>query len=75
MEIDERQSDDIAATGGEATSPVRRALRAVRMHLFVTAVVACALLGAALRFVPSSAAQPAGSNGSGASASTACAAK
>jgi hypothetical protein len=49
--------------------------RVVRAHLFLTVFVALALLGGGLRFIPTSAAAPAGSSSAGAGASTSCAAK
>ena len=45
--------------------------RSLRAHIFITAFVAFALIGGGLRFIPTSAAAPAGSNAAGA-ASTAC---
>jgi hypothetical protein len=55
------------------TTPARRMIpRSVRGHLFMTAFVVFALLGGGLRFIPTSAAAPAGSNAAGGAASTAC---
>jgi len=57
------------------TELVRRAVpRAVRTHPFLSVLVAAALLGGGLRYVPAGAAAVTGSEGSGQGASTACAA-
>jgi hypothetical protein len=48
--------------------------RSLRAHAFVAVVVVAVLIGAGLRFIPTSDAAAAGSAGQGAAASTACAA-
>jgi hypothetical protein len=46
--------------------------RSMRAHIFVTAFIVFALIGGGLRFIPTSAAAPAGSHAAGGAASTAC---
>jgi hypothetical protein len=56
-----------------AETPVRTLVpRPLRAHVFMTAFVVFALIGGGLRFIPTSAAAPAGSNAAGGAASTAC---
>jgi hypothetical protein len=59
------------------TRVVRRGVPgALRAHAFLSVAVVCVLIGGGLRFVPTSTAAPAGSNGTdqAGAASTACAA-
>jgi hypothetical protein len=57
-------------TGRTLVARVSR--RSWRAHVFATALVVFALIGGGLRFIPTSAAAPAGSNAAGGAASTAC---
>jgi len=55
--------------------PLRRVVsRTLRAHAFVAGIVAAALIGGGLRFIPTSTAATPGAAGQGAAAATACAA-